>query len=347
MSLLMKIPVANIYYLLCYAWNKLEERDLVEIDPASSSKLLDLFARVLISGMNHLLKRGFDRGYVNYQEDSRRVRGKIDLGHTLRRSLLTAGRVHCEYGELSYDVLHNRLLKSTLTRLIKATDLDNELREALVHYRSRLHEVHEIELTRNLFSRVQLHRNNSIYDFLMRICEIIFDNLLPTETTGKWKFRDFLQDEVQMAGVFESFIRNFYKLEATKYKVGREDIQWRFSALDEGSANLLPKMQTDISLVSPGKKMIVECKYTANLFQEHYGTLKFQSAHLYQVSAYLSNLPDNPLNDTCCAILLYPTVDQAVRSDFKAAKCQTVSVRTLNLNQDWHGIHRDLLSLVA
>jgi len=77
MNSLKKIPVANIYFLLCYAWNKLEERDLVDIDTVSSTKLVDLFAKVLITGMNYLLKRGFDRGYINHQEDSAGSVGKL------------------------------------------------------------------------------------------------------------------------------------------------------------------------------------------------------------------------------------------------------------------------------
>jgi len=55
------IPIQNIYYLLCYAWDKLEEKEIVDVEPLDSTSLADLFARVLINGTNHLLKRGFDR----------------------------------------------------------------------------------------------------------------------------------------------------------------------------------------------------------------------------------------------------------------------------------------------
>ena len=48
----MKIPIQNIYYLLCYAWNKLEERDIVDVRGIDSTKILDLFARVLIGGLS-------------------------------------------------------------------------------------------------------------------------------------------------------------------------------------------------------------------------------------------------------------------------------------------------------
>jgi 5-methylcytosine-specific restriction endonuclease McrBC regulatory subunit McrC len=58
----MKIPIQNIYYLLVYAWDSLEEADLLQIEPEQSTDLLDLFANVLSSGVAHILRRGLDRG---------------------------------------------------------------------------------------------------------------------------------------------------------------------------------------------------------------------------------------------------------------------------------------------
>ena len=64
----MNIPILNVYYLLCYAWDKLAEREVVAMHALNSMTLADLFARVLINGTNHLLKRGFDRGYIPQHE---------------------------------------------------------------------------------------------------------------------------------------------------------------------------------------------------------------------------------------------------------------------------------------
>jgi hypothetical protein len=54
---------------------------------------------------------------------------------------------------------------------------------------------------------------------------------------------------VQMAILFEGFVRTFYRLH-TEYNVKREDIYWRWIAADQVAEGLLPKMQTDISLVA-------------------------------------------------------------------------------------------------
>jgi 5-methylcytosine-specific restriction enzyme subunit McrC len=351
----MEIPVANVYYLLCYAWDKLEEGRLLKVDPAGSTSLVNLFARVLISGVRHVMKKGLDRGYFAHVEEIAGVRGRIVFQTTLKRALLKHGRVCCQFDELSYDVLHNQILKTTIGRLIKTDTLEPTLREHLQEHWHRLSDIQAISLSKQAFGKVQLHRNNYVYDFLLRICELLFDNLLPTQQSGGWQFRSFLQDEKQMALLFESFIRNFYKKEAHRVfgrklvKVGREDIKWKLSGSSEEVQAFLPKMQTDVCITTDETRIIVECKYTADLFQTQRfeGTQKLRSAHLYQVNSYLDNLPDIPLNTSCRAILLYPVAMRSFEADFKREAGQTVSVRTVNLHQHWQEIERSLLSLIA
>jgi 5-methylcytosine-specific restriction enzyme subunit McrC len=57
----MQIPIENIYYLLCYAWNKLDEKERVNVSIDDKTELLDLFAKILINATKMLLKRGIDK----------------------------------------------------------------------------------------------------------------------------------------------------------------------------------------------------------------------------------------------------------------------------------------------
>ena len=57
----MIIPIENIYYLLCYAWNILDEKDKVKVSVDDRTELLDLFAKILIQGTRILLKRGIEK----------------------------------------------------------------------------------------------------------------------------------------------------------------------------------------------------------------------------------------------------------------------------------------------
>ncbi|MCD6297876.1 MAG: 5-methylcytosine-specific restriction endonuclease system specificity protein McrC [Deltaproteobacteria bacterium] len=347
MNATLKIPILNIYYLLCYAWNKLEERDIVDVKDEDCKNLVDLFAKVLVEGLNHLFKRGLDRGYVTYTEDSRCLRGKICFAPSVKRNLLVKAQIHCEYDELNHNVLHNQILKTTIRSLIHAHDIDRSIKNDLIGLYRRLHKIESIQLNHSVFSRVQLHQNNAFYDFLLKICELIYNNLLVSEDPGKSKFRDFLQDKKAMARLFEEFVRNFYKTEAPSYRVDREYISWDVTFVDEISALHLPRMETDISIEQEGSKMVIETKFSEKtLVAKREGMEKIYSGHLYQLFAYLKNLEvRGGIHRDCSGLLLCPTVDKDVRLNYMM-QGHKVMVRTINLNQHWKLIHNDLMDIL-
>lgn len=341
-----KIPIQNIYYLLCYAWNRLEERDLVSVSTIDTIDILDLFAKVLKNGLQHLMKRGLDRGYIICAEDTRSPRGKFKIDPSLKRNLLIKAQVHCEYDDLRHNILHNQILKTTIHTLIYIEEIDEGLRDALMELYRKLHEIEVVRLDDSIFSRVQLNRNSAFYDFLIKICEIIYHNLLISENSGETYFRDFLRDERQMAHLFEEFIRNFYRIETPEYKVGREDIFWDAEPLDETSASYLPKMITDISIEREHSKVLIEAKYYKETLIKHYDSEKIHSGNLFQLFGYLKNLETKgEVNKNCTGILLYPTVEKDVSLNY-FMHGHKIMIRTINLNKDWKTIHSDLIELL-
>jgi 5-methylcytosine-specific restriction enzyme subunit McrC len=219
-------------------------------------------------------------------------------------------------------------------------------KDRLIGLYRKLHEIDDIQLTYPAFSRVQLHKNNSFYDFLIKICEIIYDNILIAEDPGKSKFRDFIQDERQMAYLFEEFVRNFYKIEVKDCRVSREDIYWDLIPTDDHSASYLPKMVTDISIERNDSKAVIDTKYYKEALTTYYDQEKIHSGHLFQIYAYLKNLEaKGGINKHCSGVLLYPTVDQEIRLNYKKDE-HKIMIRTLNLNQYWKDIENDLKDLL-
>lgn len=258
---------------------------------------------------------------------------------------IKSGRLPCLFDELSYDVLHNQILKATMRRLVRNQNVAAESSEGLMRLCRLFSDIKDVTITNRIFGQVQLYRNNQFYDFLLKVCELIHKNMLVSEKSGTGKFMDFVRDERQMALLFEDFVRNFYRIHS-QYRVKREDIYWRWIAADEVAAGLLPKMQTDISLTLGGRKIIIDCKYTPEATQRHYQAEKLRSSHLFQMNAYMDNLPQDPVSDASEMILLYPTVDAPLKASY-AHKGHKIAVRTINLNQDWQSIHADLLALVV
>lgn len=341
----MEIPIQNIYYLLCYAWDKLEEKEIVDVDDMESTEILDLFCKVLIGGTTHLLKKGFDRNYITYQEDTGNIKGKIKFNESIKRNLMRHARLNCEFDDLSYNVPHNQILKATIIKLIKNKNIDPELRKELRGLYNYFHSIDDIVLTDRIFGSVQLNRNNYFYDFLLKICKLIYDNFFINEDSGSKKFKDFVREDA-MDKLFEAFVRNFYKKEQNDFKVGREDIKWDAESLNRESDGYLPKMQTDISLNSSKRKIIIDTKYCKEALQNNYEADKIKSNNLYQIFSYLKNIESKGgANKNCEGILLYPTVSDNLDLKYKISG-HKLNVRTINLNQEWRGICKDLLEII-
>jgi 5-methylcytosine-specific restriction enzyme subunit McrC len=245
----------------------------------------------------------------------------------------------CEFDELSMNILPNQVLKTSLKNVIKLPTLDRKLRRDIQAVLYLLADVDTITIRKNTFSSIQLHLNSQYYLFLLNVCELLHQNLLIHEKTGEVKFKDFLRDERQMAKLFEEFIRNFFKIEVPEAKVFREDLHWQFSG---EALQFLPKMQTDISIKLPSnRKIIIDAKYYTETLQHFYDVEKIHSRNLYQIFAYLKNQP----NQQAEGILLYPTVQKSISLVYTYEEHQ-IRVETLNLNQPWTEIRRDLLLML-
>lgn len=343
----MRIPVENIYYLLCYAWNKLEEKDRVDISVDEKMEILDLFAKVLINATKLLLKRGLDKNYIDFTEEIAGVKGKLNLSQTIKSNLLFKQRTNCTFDHFSANILANRILVTTINQLIRTKGLDKTLKEQLVSLSRTLSHISLIVIKDSIFKEVKIHRNNRFYAFIMNVCQIIHENTLPSEEKGKFKFSDFTRDEKKMNQLFEAFVRNFYIIEQTKYNiVKKETILWQFQQADNVSGEYLPQMETDITLENKEEKIIIDAKYYSETMSINYDKEKIRSSNLYQLFSYLINQRNNTeKNNKATGILLYPTIDEDydLKYQYHGHKIQ---IRTVNLNQNWRNISERLKEII-
>jgi 5-methylcytosine-specific restriction enzyme subunit McrC len=342
----MGIPIQNIYYLLSYAWDKLEESEMVAVDDLESKEMADLFAEVLCNGLTVLHKRGLDRGYVPHLENTPRIKGKIHFNDSLKRTFFRTPSLICEYDELTYDVLQNQILKATLERLLRVEGLDEGTRTKVGLRLRQLDLISSIRLEKKHFSTVRVHANNRFYDFLLKLCRLIYDNILISEETGRGRFMDFDRDPTKLATLFEAFVFNFMKREQTQYKVRAPHIKWQAKPLSDSPESLLPVMRTDICLERPDKKIIIDAKFYQNTLISRYDNEKIRSGHLYQIHAYVTNCKNEDPSYELEGLLLYPTTNNDVDAGYDVQGNQ-IWVKTVNLNQDWQGIRERLLGLLG
>ena len=346
----MIIPIANLYYLLCYAWRHVREADIVRLEElAGLDGTHHLLGKVLAEGTFRLIRGGIDRGYREVREDLAGIRGKLSVGETAKRALRARGRAACEFEELSHDVLHNRILRSTLAALLKLPDLDPvQVRPDIRTAYRKLEGIRLVRLERRLFPRVQLDRNRHLYRFLMSICELIHDCLIVEERSGSARFRDLRKDEYRMWLLFQDFVIEFYRREQGDYRVNHRGrgIRWDDEGTREDQRPMIPRMEADVVLESQHRRIVLDTKYYQQALSGYFGSRKLHSKHLFQLLAYLRNREatsePGPRHE---GILLYPVVDEPLTVDVRLEGF-SIRARGIDLGRDWREIHADMLALL-
>lgn len=342
----MKIPIQNVYYLLCYAWNRMKEGSLINVSGMDWKELYDLFAHILSEGITRLIRRGIDRSYKTRTENISGVRGKLDISITLKQILHIKAQTCCIFDELEHDVLQNRILKATLHNLLKARHLDSDIRSEVELVYKKLKDITSIQLNARHFRKVQIHRNNCFYRFLMNICRIIYDHTFVEEESGRIQFKDFRENEALMWAVFEDFIFNFYRLEQDKYQVSRSHIRWNCAEASADDLLRLPVMRTDVMLHNNERSIVIDAKFYSEALRGRFERKKVDSTHLYQILTYLHNLDKASSGETQWeGMLLYPVVEVPFSFDYRLLGSR-VAIRSIDLNQTWQNIHEDMLSLI-
>ena len=345
----MNIPIANVYYLLCYAWGHAEESDVVRLEDLDGlNRVHDLLGHVLATGTLRLIRRGLDRGYREVREDLAGIRGKVALSDTAARALRSRGRVACDFEELSHDVLHNRILRSTLAALLRVEELDRDVRNRIrLAYRA-LEGVSVVRLGRRLFGQVQLDRNRRRYRFLLSVCRLVHECLLVDETSGNARFTDFRRDRARMWKLFEEFVTEFYRREQGEFRVnsGGRRIRWDDEGTTDHHRGTIPQMEGDVLLDSSARRIVLDTKYYGEALAGYRGARKLRSDHLYQLLAYLRNREATEPGPPHEGVLLYPMVGERLAIDLRLEGF-SILARSVDLGQPWPGIHQEMLALIG
>ncbi len=297
-------------------------------------------------GTFRLIRMGIDRDYHELQEDLVGIRGKIAVSETVKRALRVRGRVACNFEEMSHDVQHNRILRSTLDSLLRIPGLHKDVRAEVRSAHTKLEGISIVPMNRQLFQQVRLDRNRRHYRFLLSVCRLIHEQLLVDEQSGDAEFIDF--SKKRMAKLYEDFIVGFYRREQNRYRVNHERvIYWDSIGTSESHRTMIPRMEADVILEASNRRIILDAKFYRKALTSRDGEKeKLRSNNLYQLLAYLRNREaiksEGPKHE---GILLYPTVDESVTVDI-CLEGFHIQARSINLAQDWENIHNDMLKIV-
>ena len=338
------IPVQNIYYMLAYAFQVLNENGYKDIATEQFDDVGELCAAILAKGISVQLKRGLGKEYVSQTEPMSSLRGKIDIAESIKTQSMLRKQLVCTYDDFTVNSYMNRILKSTMELLIRS-DISKvrkkDLRKLLVFFG----DVDSIDVY-DINWRLQYNRNNQSYRMLISICYLVVKGLLQTNTAGTTKLMDFL-DEQRMCRLYEKFILEYYRKEHPEVKASASQIPWQ---LDDDFSAMLPVMQSDIMLSKGSATLIIDAKYYGHTTQSQYGVNTLHSGNLYQIFTYVKN-KDAEYGDqphTVSGMLLYAQTDEVVQPNHVYhMNGNKIMVRTLDLNLPFSDIAKQLDGIVA
>ena len=345
------IPIRNLYHLLCYAWERMEERDLLDVGAIAPPKdVLDLLGRVLVKAVAAMIRQGFERGYRERQEELAGIRGRIALVPTLRRELPRYGWAECVFDDLEHDTPANRIIRATLTRLICSAAVNDDLRHEAAGVRRHFRDVAEARVTASDCRRILVHRNNRHYGFALHLCEQVLLMLMPDETGSGAKFRDFTRDHKVMARLFEKFVRNYYAHHWDRCgieSVGAKQIAWAFDQRAVNEEDLWPGMKTDICVKRRFRPpLVIDCKFYHQVLKDSpHGKSVLSAENLYQIFAYVQNIRAKAGWFGTEGLLLYAQNGRAVEEE-RSVLGARIRAATVDMSLDWGDIENRLRDLI-
>lgn len=333
------IPIKNVYYMLSYAFQLLNEQGYKKLATEDFDNAGDLCAAILIRGITYQLKRGLGREYIYETDTISAIRGKIEITESIKNQSMIRSQMVCTYDEFSINSPLNQIIKSTVMLLLKA-DISRtrkkELRKLMVYF----DDVSVVDV-RSINWAINYNRNNQTYRLLITICYLVVKGLLQSKSDGSVKMMDFL-DEQRMCRLYEKFILEYYKKHYPQIRTAASQIEW---ALDDGISAMLPTMQSDIMLSYKkgdiDKTLIIDAKYYAHTTQVQYDVHTLHSNNLYQIFTYVKNKATK--GGEVSGMLLYAKTDEEIypNNEYQMSG-NKIMVRTLDLNCDFEKISRQL-----
>ena len=132
--------------------------------------------------------------YIPFSDEMSSVKGKINITESIKNSIFNR-RLVCSNDEFSVNSYMNRIIKTTLVRLLHE-DISNDLRQQLNRLLDYFHEVDILD-ARNINWNLQYDRNNQTYKLLVGICELYIKHCIPSDKEGKTKLMVFDFQAVQ------------------------------------------------------------------------------------------------------------------------------------------------------
>lgn len=327
--------IRNIYYMLCYSFNKdlLTANDVSSVDSESFDNIYNLFSIILCMMIRKQVKKGMNKDYINVSEDLSTVRGKINITETINTNSMIKQKLVCNYDEFSENNPLNQIIKTTAEYLIKSNKIGNatkrELKKSIIYF----NKVDVVEPSTINWKKLMFNRNNNSYKNIIVLCELIMKGLIASDKKGTEQFKEFL-DETALHRIYENFIKAYFR-KHYNLNAGSRNL-----SLTEEAVEYIGMMKTDITLETEDRMLIIDAKFYDHILNQNRfaGSRIIDMGNIYQINTYVENQLQQTGKDVKGMLLYAQTIDEPVINIKVPINNKDIMIRTLDLNQDWKDI---------
>lgn len=247
-----KISGANIMSMIIYAL-RLPEIGPGDLPALEHADFYYIIIRFLLSYLDDLLRIGLYKGYIVKSENLGYVKGKISFKQHIMYNQGRNDKIFCSFSEITVDTLENRIIKFTLSHLLRYVFVDNLTRLEILNFYKKLYMVTDLKsITRIIFGSITYTPLNDHYRTVLSLCELILtDASLDIENEGQRSSRSFL---INMDTLFEEFVAGLL----TK-KFGESNVSIQKKEYLDTNNQFLEYI--DIVLKSDNTSIILDTKY--------------------------------------------------------------------------------------
>jgi 5-methylcytosine-specific restriction enzyme subunit McrC len=263
--------------------------------------LQDFIIWSLVFECESLLQRGLLKSYVEHEENLPYLRGKLVLKNQFLNDVQKKAQFFCEFDELEYDNIENRIIFYSLLlceKIAISPNLKQNVFKLIQQFSSMVQKtpifVSDVTRVQRNYNRQNLHYNDA-----HSICKLILEHV---------GISDFYHTQVpfsipffvNMDDVFEDFVTLLFQKYSNSDDVESQVTQKGWDVDEKTSRTMKP----DIILRKNQSLTIVDVKYKP----------KLSTNDLYQIGFYIHEYRDkfrNPKDNEAYAIMpRYPKLDR-------------------------------------
>ncbi|HFQ5982719.1 TPA: McrC family protein [Yersinia enterocolitica] len=251
---------------------------------AQRMPLLEIFISQFLHSVSQLLKQGLRSNYMSEQGNLSFMKGKLMLSAQLRHNVVSRHKFCVDYDDYMPDCAANRLLHSTLDKLL-SLKLSSENQRWLYE----LHFAFDgIPLSRDIesdISSLRLERGMAHYTEPMAWAQLILRGMSPSALQGNAKAMSLL---FPMEAVFESFVAQTLPYELPPHLKVQSQVS-TYSLVKHGLNDCF-KLRPDLLIQSRQPvqtKMVMDTKWKlVNSSQQTKSLYGLAQSDFYQMFAY-------------------------------------------------------------